>query len=87
MRHRCTALHGLSVVYATEEAQKDQKTGVPNNVLASTMCADRSFSQNTANLVFGSQADKMPQEFIHNREKPRGEKIDVASMQSASHYP
>ena len=51
------------------------------------MCADRSFSQNTANLVFGSQADKMPQEFIHNREKPRGEKIDVASMQSASHYP
>jgi len=51
------------------------------------MCADRSFSQNTANLVFGSQADKMPRDFIHNREKPRDEKFDVASMQSASHYP
>ena len=37
--------------------------------------------------VFGSQADKMPQDFIHNREKPRGEEFDVASMQSASHYP
>ena len=60
---------------------------VPNNLRASAKYADRSFSQNTVNFVFGSQADKMPQDFIDNREKPRGEKFDVASMQSASHYP
>jgi hypothetical protein len=51
------------------------------------MCTDRSFFQNTVNLVFGSQADKIPQDFIDDREKPRGAKFDVASMKSASHYP
>jgi hypothetical protein len=85
MRHRCTALHGLSVAYATEELKKD-RLSVPNNVRASAMCIDRSFSQDTANPVFGSQADKMPRDFIHNREKPRDEKFDVASMKSACQY-
>ena len=51
------------------------------------MCADRSFSQNTPNLVFGPEAYEMPQDFIHNRENPRDEKFDIASMQSAIHYP
>jgi len=60
---------------------------VPDNVRASAMCADRAFSRDTANLVFGPQAYEMPQDFKQNREKPRDEKCDVASMQSASHYP
>jgi hypothetical protein len=50
------------------------------------VCADRSFFQNTVNLVFVSQADKIPRDFIDDREKPRGAKFDVASMKSASHY-
>jgi hypothetical protein len=55
MRYRCTALHGLSVAYATEELKKD-RLRVPNNVPASAMRIDRSFFQNTVNLVFGRRA-------------------------------
>ena len=50
---------------------------------ATTMWTDRSFFQNTVNLVFGSLADKVPQDFIEDREKLRGAKFDVASMKSA----
>jgi hypothetical protein len=53
MRYRCTALHGLSVAYATEELKKD-RLRVPNNVRASAMCTDRSFF--TVNLVLGRSA-------------------------------
>ena len=35
------------------------------------------------NLVFGSLADKVPQEFIADREKLRGAKFDVAAMTAA----
>jgi hypothetical protein len=37
MHYRCTALHGLSVAYATEELKKDWLR-VPNSVRASAMC-------------------------------------------------
>jgi glutathione S-transferase len=47
------------------------------------MWTDRSFFQNTVNLVFGSLADKVPQEFIADREKLRGAKFDVAAMTAA----
>ena len=47
---------------------------------ASAMWTDRSFFQNTVNLVFGSLADKVPQDFIEDREKLRGAKFDVAAM-------
>jgi glutathione S-transferase len=47
------------------------------------MWTDRSFFQSTVNLVFGSLADKVPQEFIADREKLRGAKFDVAAMTSA----
>ena len=50
---------------------------------ASAMWTDRSFFQNTVNLVFGSLADKVPQEFVADREKLRGAKFDVAAMTSA----
>jgi glutathione S-transferase len=50
---------------------------------ASAMWTDRSFFQNTVNLVFGSLADKVPQEFIADREKLRGAKFDVAAMTAA----
>jgi len=50
---------------------------------ASAMWTDRSFFQNTVNLVFGSLADKVPTDFIEDREKLRGAKFDVAAMTAA----
>src|SRR5450631_2164382 len=47
------------------------------------MWTDRSLFQNTVNLVFGSLADQVPQDFIADREKLRGAKFDVAAMASA----
>ncbi|WKA28919.1 glutathione S-transferase family protein [Bradyrhizobium roseum] len=50
---------------------------------ASAMWTDKAFFQSTVNLVFGALADKVPQEFIADREKLRGAKFDVAAMASA----
>jgi glutathione S-transferase len=50
---------------------------------ASAMWTDRSFFQNTVNLVFGSLADKVPADFIADREQLRGAKFDVAAMKAA----
>ena len=47
------------------------------------MWTDRSFFQNTVNLVFGSLADRVPADFIEDRERLRGAKFDVAAMQAA----
>ena len=47
------------------------------------MWTDRPFFQNTVNLVFGTLADKVPAEFIADREKLRGAKFDVAAMKAA----
>ena len=47
------------------------------------MWTDRSFFQNTVNLVFGSLADKVPQDFIADREQLRDARFDVAAMTSA----
>ncbi|WP_050404203.1 glutathione S-transferase family protein [Bradyrhizobium embrapense] len=47
------------------------------------MWSDRPFFQNTVNLVFGFIGDKVPQEFIADREKLRGAKFDVAAMTAA----
>src|SRR6201987_5246721 len=49
----------------------------------SAMWTDRPFFQNTVNLVFGSLADKVPADFIADREKLRGAKFDVAAMTAA----
>jgi glutathione S-transferase len=49
----------------------------------SAMWTDRSFFQNTVNLVFGTNADRVQAEFIADREKLRGAKFDVAAMQAA----
>ncbi len=50
---------------------------------ASAMWTDKSFFQNTVNLVFGSLADRVPQSFIEDREKLRGAKFDIAAMTAA----
>jgi glutathione S-transferase len=50
---------------------------------ASAMWTDRSFFQNTVNLVFGSLADRVPADFIADRETLRGAKFDVAAMTAA----
>jgi glutathione S-transferase len=47
------------------------------------MWTDRSFFQSAVNLVFGTLADKVPQEFIADREKLRGAKFDIAAMTAA----
>lgn len=50
---------------------------------ALAMWTDRPFFQNTVNLVFGTLADKVPREFIEDRERLRGGKFDIAAMKSA----
>ncbi len=52
-------------------------------VWGSAMWTDRMFFQSTVNLVFGSLADKVPAEFIADRETLRGAKFDVAGMKAA----
>jgi glutathione S-transferase len=50
---------------------------------ALAMWSDRSFFQNTVNLVFGTLFDHVPEDFIKDRERLRGGKFDVAAMQAA----
>jgi glutathione S-transferase len=47
------------------------------------MWTDRPFFQNTVSLVFGTLADKVPRDFIEDRERLRGAKFDVEAMQAA----
>jgi glutathione S-transferase len=47
------------------------------------MWSDRPFFQNTVNLVFGSLAGSVPQDFIADRERLRGAKFDVPAMTAA----
>ncbi|MHC2257382.1 glutathione S-transferase [Bradyrhizobium embrapense] len=58
----------------------DGNAGMP---WAIGMWSDRPFFQSTVNLVFGFIGDKVPQEFIADREKLRGAKFDVAAMTAA----
>ena len=44
---------------------------------------DRSFFQNTVNLIFGTLGDRVPQDFIEDRERLRGGKFDIKAMQAA----
>jgi len=50
---------------------------------ATAMWTDKAFFQSSVNLIFGSLADKVPQEFIADREKLRGAKFDIAAMTAA----
>jgi glutathione S-transferase len=69
------------------ERRFPQPTLFPNGyrgvTSAMAMWSDRSFFQSTVNLVFGSLADQVPQDFIADREKLRGAKFDVAAMTSS----
>ena len=58
----------------------DANAGLPWSL---GMWTDRSFFQNTVNLVFGSLADQVPQEFREDREQLRGQKFDVDAMKAA----
>ena len=58
----------------------DANAGLP---WALGMWTDRSFFQNTVNLVFGSLADQVPKEFREDREQLRGQKFDVDAMKAA----
>jgi glutathione S-transferase len=55
-------------------------TGVP---WALSMWSDRSFFQNTVNLVFGTLGDKVPQDFVEDRGRLRGAPFDTKAMQAA----
>jgi glutathione S-transferase len=50
---------------------------------ALSMWSDRSFFQSTVNLVFGTLADKVPQDFIEDRGRLRGVPFDTEAMQAA----
>jgi glutathione S-transferase len=54
--------------------------GVP---WALAMWSDRSYFQNTVNLVFGTLDDEVSQEFIDDRGRLRGAKFDVKAMKAA----
>jgi glutathione S-transferase len=56
------------------------QAGIP---YALAMWSDRVFFQNTVNLVFGTNADKIPQEFIEDRTQLRGARFDIAAMKAA----
>jgi glutathione S-transferase len=58
----------------------DGNAGLPWGV---GMWTDRSFFQNTVNLVFGSLADQVPKEFREDREQLRGQKFDIDAMKAA----
>jgi len=45
--------------------------------------SDRTFFQNTVNLVFGSLGDRVPQAFIEDRQQLRGGKFDIPAMKAA----
>jgi glutathione S-transferase len=55
-------------------------SGIP---WALAMWSDRPFFQNTVSLVFGQLADKVPREFIEDRERLRGGKFDIEAMKAA----
>jgi glutathione S-transferase len=47
------------------------------------MWSDRAFFQNTVNLVFGTNADRIPRDFIEDRTQLRGARFDIAAMKAA----
>jgi glutathione S-transferase len=47
------------------------------------MWSDRALFQNTVNLVFGTNADRIPQDFIEDRSRLRGARFDIAAMKAA----
>ena len=51
---------------------------------SSAMWTDRTFFQNTVNLVFGALGDKVPADFVADREQLRGAKFDIAAMAAMS---
>ena len=57
--------------------------GLEGVVSALGMWTDRSFFQNSVNLVFGALGDTVPADFIRDREQLRGGKFDVPAMKAA----
>ena len=69
------------------EARYPEPTLLPRGLAgvawALGMWTDRAFFQNTVNLVFGTLGDKVPRDFIDDRERLRGGKFDIAGMKTA----
>ena len=69
------------------EARYPEPTLLPQGLAGAAwalgMWTDRAFFQNTVNLVFGALGDKVPREFIEDRERLRGGKFDIAAMKAA----
>jgi glutathione S-transferase len=58
----------------------DGNAGLP---WALALWSDRSFFQNTVTLIFGTLAEKVPQDFIEDRGRLRGSPFDVTAMTAA----
>jgi len=69
------------------EARYPEPTLLPRGIAgiapALGMWTDRAFFQNTVNLVFGVLGDKVPREFVEDRERLRGGKFDIPAMKAA----
>jgi glutathione S-transferase len=50
---------------------------------ALSLWSDRTFFQNTVNLVFGVLGDRVPREFVEDRSRLRGASFDVEAMRAA----
>jgi glutathione S-transferase len=70
----------LEARFATPTLFPTGHAGIP---WALGMWTDRSFFQNTVNLVFGTLGDRVPRDFIEDRQRLRGAKFDVAAMTAA----
>jgi glutathione S-transferase len=70
----------LEARFPTPTLFAEGNAGVP---WALGMWTDRSFFQNTVNLVFGTLDDRVPQDFIDDRGRLRGAKFDVKAMKAA----
>jgi glutathione S-transferase len=70
----------LEARFPTPTLFPENNVGVP---WALGMWTDRSFFQNTVNLVFGTLDDRVPQDFIDDRGRLRGAKFDVKAMKAA----
>ncbi len=78
-------LRELECRFPTPSLHPPGPDGKANNGIGwgSAMWTDRSFFQNTVNLVFGTLADKVPESFKADREQLRGAKFDVEAMARA----
>jgi glutathione S-transferase len=72
------------VILAELEARKPRPPVIHGGDWAVNLWADRLFFQATVAVVFGEIGDKVPREFIEDREKLSGRPFDVSAMKAAA---